>query len=65
MKKQKKNNGLVEFVIPFGNPFEANPKDGLYDDCPHCQRMRKDIEAGCESGEGEIKIDPSVEETVH
>jgi len=40
-KKQNQTDELVHVVIPIpGKEFEA-ADDGLYDDCPVCQDLRK------------------------
>ena len=44
--KQDKNRNLYEVIVPFGTGHNDMAEDGLFDDCPLCQQMRKDIEAG-------------------
>ena len=45
MKKYKidPETELTEIVIPFG---EGASSDGLFDDCPLCQKLKKEMEKG-------------------
>jgi hypothetical protein len=40
-KKRESKKQLVEVVVPFGRGFDDMAADGLFDDCPHCQELRR------------------------
>lgn len=40
---QRKEN-TYEVIVPFGGADA--PDDGLFDDCPICQQLKKDLEEG-------------------
>ncbi len=42
--KYQRNDGFFEVVVPFGNPQAG--ADALFDDCPICQELRRQIERG-------------------
>ena len=48
MKKNKKKEKriTVERVVPFGSGAFEVAEDGLFDDCPLCQELRKSMKAG-------------------
>ncbi len=35
---------MFEIIVPFGE--DSPMEDGLYDDCPYCQRLKEELEKG-------------------
>ncbi len=60
MKKNKrsKNRNMFEVVVPFPGKESEAADDGLFDDCPICQELRKQKEAGqIEMFDGELGVE--------
>ncbi len=42
--KTFKKDEMYEVIIPFG--LGPVPEDGIFDDCPICRQLKKDLETG-------------------
>ena len=56
--KRAGTQNLFEVVVPFGDGIAGFGRDELFDDCPVCQELKKQLAAGVID---EIEVDETTE----